>query len=158
MKLNLIYSSAALLLLLSCSPKVLPPAQQIDSVRVEVHERVVHDTVTFTIEKEIEKNVTSDTISVLENSYALSRAEISEGLLSHSLESKPQKIQKPVIVTVRDTVTIHHQSETKYVSVPAEFTPMQTFFMQLGKILGGLVLVLLLAFIVGLVLKLKRIL
>lgn len=69
-----------------------------DSTRIEVRYGTVYvtDTVTIEIPKEVERIVTHDTISRLENSFALSEARYVGGLLYHSLETKPQ--QKPVAV------------------------------------------------------------
>lgn len=88
------------LFVFGCSPKI------IESVRTEIEyrDRIVHDTAVFTIPVEVEKIVTRDTVSHLENTYAKSDAVVSDGFLSHSLESKPQKIYIPVEVHVTDTV------------------------------------------------------
>ena len=84
----------------SCSPKVVYKTE----TKIEYRDRVVHDTAVFNVPVEIEKVVTKDTVSVLENSFARSVAEVSEGFLSHSLESKPQVIKVPVEVHVTDTL------------------------------------------------------
>lgn len=76
---------------------------------IEYRDREVHDTAYFTIPQFIEKNVTTDTSSVLENPYARSEAIVEHGLLRHSLESIPQVI--PVPVTVHVTDTIYKESE-----------------------------------------------
>lgn len=148
---------AILIALIGCSPKVLPPTQQVDSVRVEVRERLVHDTINLVIEREVEKNVTSDTVSYLENTYAKSNAKVTNGLLTHTLETKEQKKPVPVVVTVKDTVIVEKQAETKYVSVPAEFSPMQHFFLVLGKILGSVLVLFIVGVIISLVIKFKKI-
>ena len=99
--------------LFSCSaPKVIykTNTEYRDSVRVEVHERLVHDTVSVEIPKEVEKIVTRDTVSRLENTYAKSEAIVSGGFLHHSLESKPQIVYVPVEVPVADTTTTHVSS------------------------------------------------
>lgn len=93
---------AAIVLLYSCSPKIIEKVE----TKVEIRERVVHDTTTFEIPVEVEKIVTKDTVSHLENSYARSDASVSGGLLSHSLESIPQIIKVPYEVTVTDTVYV----------------------------------------------------
>ena len=54
------------------------------------------DTVYLEVPKIVEKVVTKDTVSVLENEFAKSAASVSDGLLAHSLETKP--VQKPVEV------------------------------------------------------------
>lgn len=89
-----------LCILASCSPKI------VEHVRTETvyRDRIVHDTATVTVPVEIEKVVTKDTVSHLENSFAKSDAVVAGGFLSHSLESKPQIIRVPVKVRVTDTV------------------------------------------------------
>lgn len=105
----------ALLILASCGIcKRQPIIEYRDSVRVEYRDRIVHDTATFTITKEVEKIVTRDTTSHLENSYAKSDAIVSQGLLSHSLESIPQVIKVPFEVEVHDTTYVEKSAETVY--------------------------------------------
>jgi hypothetical protein len=101
-----------------------------DSVRVEIRERVVHDTATFEVPGEVERIVTRDTSSRLENSYAVSEAVVTGGLLHHSLRTKPQTIEVPVAVRVRDTTTAHTSSaveEQKIIEGPRELTWWQEF-------------------------------
>ena len=103
------------MILASCGIcKRQPIIEYRDSVRVEYHDRIIHDTTTFTIIKEVEKNVTRDTISHLENSYAKSDAIVSQGFLSHSLESIPQIIKVPFEVEVHDTTYVEKSAETVY--------------------------------------------
>ena len=90
----------AAVMLVSCSPKVVSQVERV----VEYKDRIVRDTATFFLEKEVERIVTKDTASHLENSYAKSDAIVSGGLLQHSLESKPQYIKVPVEVHVTDTL------------------------------------------------------
>jgi len=91
-----------------------------DSIRVEYRDRVVHDTATFEIVREVEKVVTKDTASRLENSYAVSDALVSDGLLYHSLETKPQTIIKPVEVHVTDTLIVEKESQVIHDTVEVE--------------------------------------
>ena len=63
------------------------------------------DTVFLEVPKIVEKVVTKDTVSVLENEFAKSAASVSGGLLAHSLETKP--VQKPVEV---QTKTVYRDS------------------------------------------------
>ena len=93
-----------------------PVIEHKDSVRVEYRDRIIHDTTTFTITKEVEKIITKDTTSHLENSYAKSDAIVSQGILSHSLESIPQIIKVPFEVEVHDTTYIEKSAETVYVT------------------------------------------
>ena len=89
-----------MLLAVSCSPKIIERVE----TKIEYRDRVVHDTATFEVPVEVEKIVTRDTVSHLENNWAKSDAVVSEGLLHHSLESKPQKVYVPVEVHVTDTI------------------------------------------------------
>lgn len=101
-----------ILLMSSCSPKIIyrTNTEYRDSLVTVVHERIVHDTVGIEIPVEVEKIVTRDTVSRLDNSFARSEAIVSGGFLHHSLESKPQVIYVPVEVPVTDTTTTHTSS------------------------------------------------
>ena len=126
-----------------CVCKKCPP--QKDSVRVEYRDRIIHDTTTFTVEKEIEKIVTRDTSSHLENSWAKSDALVSEGFLHHSLESVPQIIKVPYEVVVTDTLIIEKLTEPQYVEKP--LTWWQRFRQDaFWWLTGGIILLLLWTF------------
>lgn len=119
-----------ILLLASCGVcKHEPKIEYRDSIRVEYRDRIIHDTARFEIPVIIEKNVTRDTSSHLENPYAKSDAVVSEGFLWHSLESIPQTIEVPVEVEVHDTTYIEKHAETVYVTEykEKELTWWQTF-------------------------------
>ena len=109
--LYLLAATALLVGAASCSPKIVEKikVETKDSVRVEINERVVHDTVSVSIPVEVEKVVTRDTTSRLENTYAKSLAMVSNGFLYHTLETKPQDIPVPVTTTAEDT-NYYHQS------------------------------------------------
>ena len=102
-----------LLLLSSCSPKIVERVVTVtrDSTIVEVHERVVHDTARVEIPKIVEVNVTPADSSHLENEFAVSDAWVEDGVLHHSLRTKPQVIEVPVAVQVSDTTTTHEHFE-----------------------------------------------
>ena len=95
------------------------------------------DTVFLEVPKIVEKIVTADTVSVLENEYAKSEASVSDGLLAHSLETKP--IQQPV-------------------EVEKELTGWQSFKMKMGGWFLGILSLLALAAIIWIIIKilLKR--
>ena len=117
---RIIYILVAVAFAASCSPKVI---EKIKTETVtEYRDRVVHDTTTFTIEKESEKIMTRDTASRLENKYAKSEAIVSGGFLSHSLESKPQVIKVPFEVHVTDTLYLEKESELRTEYVEKELT------------------------------------
>ncbi len=102
-----------LMMLAGCSPKVIVQKETV----TEYRDRIVHDTTTFEIPVEVEKIVTKDTASHLENTYAKSDAVVSGGFLSHSLESKPQIIKVPVEVHVTDTLYKEAEIHTETVEV-----------------------------------------
>lgn len=105
----------------SCSPKVLTKT----NVITEYRDRIVVDTAIVKIPVEVEKIVTRDTASHLENTYAKSDAVVSLGTLYHSLESKPQIIKVPVEVIVTDTVYKEAEIITRIEKVPAELSYLQ---------------------------------
>ena len=130
-------------LFVGCSPRITPPAEIRDSVRVEIRERVVHDTAYVDVPLIKEVNVTRDTSSHLENEYAMSDASISNGTLRHSLETRPHKIAAPVTIMVHDTLTVEKKAETIIKEVNT-LTKWQGFQIILGRILGGLFLLIIL--------------
>ena len=101
------------ILLSGCSPRIVERIVTRDSITVEIRDRIVHDTATFKIPVEVEKIVTRDTVSHLENTYAISDATVSGGYLTHSLQTKPQQIDVPIDVPVADT-TITHTATTNH--------------------------------------------
>lgn len=135
-------------LFVNCSPRILPPAEVKDSVRVEIRERIVHDTAYVEIPVIKEVNMTRDSSSHLENPYATSDAIVENGLLTHTLETRPQKIFVPVEVPVHDTTYVHDKAETIVKEVPAQLTKWQAFQIVLGRILGYLVLLIIAAWAV----------
>lgn len=91
-----------------------------DSTRVEVREvtRYVKDTVYLELPVITERIVTRDTMSHLENDYAVSEASISGGYLSHSLATKPART--PVETEAREVVRDSIIFRDKLVEVPVE--------------------------------------
>lgn len=96
-------------LFVGCSPKLTENnrVEYRDSIHTVIKERLVKDTVAVEIPVEVEKIVTRDTVSHLENKFARSDAAVVDGLLYHSLESKAQIIYKEVLIPVKDTTTFH---------------------------------------------------
>ena len=123
----------------SCSPRIIKEVH----TEIEYRDREVHDTATVEIPVIIEKNITRDTVSHLENTYAKSDAMVSQGLLFHSLESKPQIIKVPVTVHVTDTLYREAQIEEKIVEVEKPLSWWQKFRMEAFWWLSGAVLLLL---------------
>ena len=102
------------------------------------------DTVFLEVPKIVEKIVTKDTVSVLENEYAKSEASVSDGLLAHSLETKP--IQQPVEVQTkivyRDSVVFKDVVVYETVEVEKELTGWQSFKMKMGGWFLGILIIL----------------
>lgn len=95
------------LFVVSCSPRI------VERVKTEVVEKeVLRDTTIFVpFEKVVQKNVTLDTLSVLDSKLAHSEALISKGVLTHTLEQKAAQIPvkivyKDKIKTITDSVRI----------------------------------------------------
>ena len=80
--------------------------------------------------------MTKDTVSVLENEFAKSAASVSDGLLAHSLETKP--VQKPVVVQTktiyRDSIIFKDVVVYETLEVEKELSRWQTFKMKTGGI------------------------
>lgn len=110
----------------SCAIQRPPVIQYRDSLRVEIRDRIVHDTVGVPVPVEVEKVVTRDTSSHLENSLASSDAVVSGGLLHHSLQTKPQTLHVPVAVPARDSIIYRDREVVK--EVPVEVERQLTFW------------------------------
>ena len=134
---------AVIVAVFACSPKVIVQKEVI----TEYRDRIVHDTATVEIPVEVEKIVTKDTVSHLENTYAKSDAVVSEGFLHHSLESIPKIIKVPVEVHVTDTLYKEAEIHTETVEVEKPLTWWQKF--RIGAfwwLVGAVVLLLLWTF------------
>lgn len=134
---------AVIVAVFACSPKVIVQKEVI----TEYRDRIVHDTATVEIPVEVEKIVTKDTASHLENTYAKSDALVSGGFLHHSLESIPQIIKVPVEVHVTDTLYKEAEIHTETVEVEKPLTWWQKF--RIGAfwwLVGAVVLLLLWTF------------
>ena len=116
--------------------------------RVEVRTEIVYqkDTVYIQLPAIVQERETLDTISVLENKYAQSVAEVSGGTLSHSLQTKP--VSEPVTV---DKQIVYRDSLVfveRVVEVPVEkhLSKWQSFKLKLGGwAFAGLILVIVIA-------------
>ena len=119
-----------------------------DSTRVEVHTvtETVHDTAYVELPVIVERIVTRDTTSTLENDYARSEATITDGFLHHSLETKPVKhpVQIETKIVYRDSLIYRDRVETKTVEIERQLTKWQAFKMRTG---GATLTLLLLAIV-----------
>ena len=122
--------------------QVTPTERVVTETRIETVYQT--DTVLMEIPKIVEKVVTKDTVSVLENDYAKSQAVVTDGLLAHSLETKP--VQKPVEVQTkivyRDSVIVKDKVIVQTVEVEKELTGWQTFKMKTGGFALGIIVLL----------------
>ena len=114
------------------------PSSQLDSTRVEVRTETVTKTDTVTVELPVvvEKVATLDTLSLLENVYARSEASVENGILHHSLETKPARLPVAVEhqIVYRDSVVYRDRTVTRTVEVPRPLTRWQKFRQTLGGI------------------------
>ena len=122
--------------------QVTPTEKIVTETRIETVFQ--SDTVFLEVPQIVERIVTKDTVSVLENEFAKSAASVSEGLLSHSLETKP--IHKPVEVQTkivyRDSVIVQDRVVTQIQEVEKELTGWQSFKMKMGGWFLGILLIL----------------
>ena len=122
--------------------QVTPTERVVTETRIETVFKT--DTMFLEVPHIVERVVTKDTVSVLENDYAKSQAVISEGLLAHSLETKP--VQKPVEVQTkivyRDSVIVKDNVIIQTVEVEKELTGWQTFKMKTGGFALGIIVLL----------------
>lgn len=98
-----------LAMLVGCAPtKAVQSTIVADTTSVKVvhHIEQVRDTVYVEIPQIIERNVTRDTVSHLENEYAKSDAIVDGEFLWHTLEMKPQEKAVEIIkdIEYRDTI------------------------------------------------------
>ena len=133
-----------------------PSEKIITETRIEtVYET---DTVYLEVPQIVEKVVTKDTVSVLENEFAKSAASVSDGLLSHSLETKP--VQKPMEVQTkivyRDSVIFKDVVVYETVEVEKELSGWQTFKMKTGGITLTILSLLALAAIGWIIIRILR--
>lgn len=119
------------IILIGCCPTKIASERQSDSLRVEVKERVVYeiDTVEVEIPLISESRETRDTMSRLQNQYAMTEAVVSGGVLYHSLQTRPQlqkiEFKKPIIK--RDSVVVRNFYRDVKVEVERELTFLQKF-------------------------------
>ena len=115
-----------------------------EKILVETRIETVYktDTVYLEVPKIVEKIVTADTVSVLENDYAKSEASVSEGLLAHSLETKPvkQPVEVQTQVVYRDSVIVKDNVILQTVEVEKPLSGWQSFKMAMGGWMLGLII------------------
>ena len=131
-----------------------------EKILVETRIETVYktDTVFLEVPKIVEKIVTADTVSVLENDYAKSEASVSDGLLAHSLETKPvkQPVEVQTQVVYRDSVIVKDNVIVQTVEVEKELTGWQSFKMKMGGWFLGIIIILIVCLILYIVKPFKN--
>lgn len=137
--------------------QVTPTEKIVTETRIETVFET--DTVYLEIPMIVERVETMDTTSFLENDYARSEAVVSDGMLAHSLETKP--VQKPVEVQTkivyRDSIVFQDRVVTETVEVPAELSGWQKFKMTMGGWMLGIIVVLIVLLVLYIVKSLNLI-
>ena len=133
-----------LFLSVACSTiKQVTPREQ-TTVEIRTETVYVPDTVYVQLPAVSQSVETLDTISVLENKYAISEASVSGNVLKHSLEVKPVNepvaIQKEIVY--RDSVVLQKVDVDHYIEMPAELTAWQSFKIKLGGYAFALIILL----------------
>jgi len=128
----------------ACSTmKQVTPREQ-TTVEVRTNTVFVPDTVYIEIPRIVEKVQTLDTISVIDTKFAVSEAQVSNGVLAHSLEIKP--VREPAIVqkeiVYRDSVVLQQMDVDHYIEVPAELSWWQQLKLRIGGIALGIIITL----------------
>ena len=132
------YYLPLLLLLTASACSTVRQLPSTDSTKVEVRyeTKTVHDTAYVELPVIVETVATLDTASGLENKYAKSAASVSDGVLTHSLETKP--VREPVAVekqiVYRDSLVYRDKVQTVTVEVEKKLTWWQSFKMKLGVV------------------------
>ena len=131
---------SALCVACATSRQAAPSEKILVETRIETVYKT--DTVYLEVPKIVEKIVTADTVSVLENEYAKSEALVSEGLLAHSLETKPvkQPVEVQTQVVYRDSVIVKDNVIVQTVEVEKPLTGWQSFKMAMGGWMLGLII------------------
>ena len=133
---------SALCVACATARQAAPSEKIITETRVETVFQT--DTVFLEVPKIVEKIVTADTVSVLENEYAKSEASVSDGLLAHSLETKPiqQPLEIQTKIVYRDSVVFKDVVVYETAEVEKELTGWQSFKMKMGGWFLGILIIL----------------
>lgn len=125
---------ASLLCVACASVRQVTPSE---NTRVEVRTETVFqkDTVYLELPLLVEKIHTLDTISVLENRYAKSEAIVTDGVLVHSLATKPVKepVEVETKVVYRDSLVYVDKIVKETVEVVKPLSGPNKFFLEFGK-------------------------
>ena len=133
MRIQLVVFLAVLLTSCGSSRHAATSVETHDSTKVEVRtERIEHiDTVYIELPRQVERIVTQDTTSRLENDYAVSEARVEAGMLHHTLETKAAKVPVPAKATIEKmygiTTISKAKAEKEKVYIEKELTAWQRF-------------------------------
>ena len=122
--------------------QVTPTERVVTETRIETVFKT--DTVFLEVPKIVERVVTKDTLSVLENEFAKSASSVSDGLLAHSLETKPvkQPVEIQTKIVYRDSIIVQDRVVTEIQEVEKELTGWQSFKMKMGGWFLGILIIL----------------
>ena len=125
---------ASLLCVACASVSQVTPSE---NTRVEVRTETVlqKDTVYLELPVLVEKVRTLDTMSVLDNRYAKSEAIVTDGVLVHSLATKPVKepVEVETKVVYRDSLVYVDKIVKETVEVAKPLSGPNKFFLEFGK-------------------------
>ena len=142
-----------LLLLLgasACGTVRTLPVQDSTRVEVRVEREIVVDTAWVELPVIMEKVVTLDTVSVLENKYTKSEAVVSGGRLAHSLATKavrePVRIEKEIVY--RDSLVYRDRVVREEVKVERPLNWWQKLKMKTGGVCLLAILLIIIYFVI----------
>ena len=148
-----------LLLFLSVACGTIKQVTPREQTTVEIRTETVYvpDTVYIELPQIVEKVQTLDTVSVIDTKYAVSEAQVSNGVLAHSLEVKPVRepaiVQKQIIY--KDSIIVKEVDVDHYIEVPAELSAWQKFKIKLGGYAFALIIILIVVAILYLLFHFK---
>lgn len=144
-----------LLAFCGCASQEKVKTVYVPQVRVVNIETFIHDTIfKAPLEQSHQERVTNDTTSTLSNQYATSTATVSDGVLTHTLDTKPDaEVEVPVQYVDRIITKIDSISYPVEVEKIVEVERKLTFFEQLLMRVGGLALIALLLWGIWKILK-----
>ena len=150
----------SLIVLIGCkTPKVTENTDTKDSIRTEYIEKIVKDTVTIEIPAEAKERETRDSTSLLETSIAKSLAKLTwkdgEAWLFHSLENKPQKIEKEILKKEYYKTIYRTRYVTRTKTIEKKLSWWQQAKLDFSGYIIGILLIFILIFAVYLCIKKK---
>lgn len=124
------------LILSACG--VARPVLDRDNTTTEVKTVIetVHDTAVVELPVYVERVATMDTVSRLENKFAVSEARVSGGVLHHTLETKAVKLPVPVDskIVYKDSLVYRDRVQTRTVEVERPLTGWQQAKLRVGGV------------------------